>query len=196
MPGGLPGGSSRSVLINPKIRDRRREAPLASTHAGQPVNPSHAILVRVVEYKTENRATRGELFCLITNLLDHETAPPGRARRRVPRTLRHRAVVRRDRNTSRTACQRSEVIGTASSSRPGMGEPNRLCDYQRSWLIGGVAEHRVASLRAYGFQTHYFTETCVPETGCAIRGECADGIGNTITSPTLALLTMHWHDHR
>jgi hypothetical protein len=75
MLGGLPDGSYRSVLINPKIRGRRREELLAAARAGQPLDPSQAILVRVVEYMVENRTTRGELFCLITNLLDHETAP-------------------------------------------------------------------------------------------------------------------------
>lgn len=75
MLGGLPDGSYRSVLINPKIRGRRREALVTAARAGQPQDPSQAILVRVVEYMIENRATHGELFCLITNLLDHETAP-------------------------------------------------------------------------------------------------------------------------
>jgi len=75
MLGGPPDGSYRSVLINPKIRGRRREAPLAAARAGQPLDPSQAMWVRVVEYMIEDRATCGELFCLITNLLDHETAP-------------------------------------------------------------------------------------------------------------------------
>jgi len=75
MLGGLPDGSYRSVLINPTIRGRRREELLAAARAGQPLDPSQAMLVRVVEYMVENRTTRGELFCLITNLLDYETAP-------------------------------------------------------------------------------------------------------------------------
>jgi hypothetical protein len=71
----LPDGSYRSVVINPNIRGRRREALLAAAAAGYDLDPAQAMTVRVVEYMIENRAGGGELFCLITSLLDHEFAP-------------------------------------------------------------------------------------------------------------------------
>jgi hypothetical protein len=71
----LPDGSYRSVLINPKIRGRRREALLAAAAAGADLDSAQAIVIRVVEYTIEDRPGSGELFCLITSLLDHEFAP-------------------------------------------------------------------------------------------------------------------------
>lgn len=73
--GWLPDGSYRSVVINPKIRGRRREALLSAAAAGHDLDPAQAMVVRVVEYMIEDRPGSGELFCLITNLLDHEFAP-------------------------------------------------------------------------------------------------------------------------
>jgi hypothetical protein len=71
----LPDGSYRSVLINPKIRGRRREALIAAATTGADLDPAQAMLIRVVEYTIENRPGSGELFCLITTILDHEFAP-------------------------------------------------------------------------------------------------------------------------
>ena len=71
----LPDGSYRSVLINPKIRGRRREALIAAAAAGADLDPDHATVVRVVEYMIEDRPGSGELFCLITTILDHKFAP-------------------------------------------------------------------------------------------------------------------------
>src|SRR5690242_2042245 len=71
----LPEGSYRSVLINPRIRGRRREQLLAAAAAGQEPDPAEAMLVRVAEYMIDNRPGSGELFCLITTLVDHEFAP-------------------------------------------------------------------------------------------------------------------------
>lgn len=72
----LPDGSYRSVLINPKIRGRRREALIATATAGGDLDPAQAMIIRVVEYTIANRPTSsGELFCLITTLLDHTLAP-------------------------------------------------------------------------------------------------------------------------
>jgi hypothetical protein len=71
----LPDGSYRSVVINPKIRGRRREALLAAAKAGHNLDPDQAMVIRVVEYTIDNRTGRGELFCLITNQLDHQFAP-------------------------------------------------------------------------------------------------------------------------
>jgi len=70
----LPDGSFRSVLINPKIRGRRREQLIAAAAAGHELDPAQAMVIRVVEYMIDNRAG-GELFCLTTSLVDHEFAP-------------------------------------------------------------------------------------------------------------------------
>ena len=63
------------MLINPKIRGRRREALLAAAANGADLDPDHATVVRVVEYTIEDRPGSGELFCLITTIADHEFAP-------------------------------------------------------------------------------------------------------------------------
>ena len=71
----LPDGSYRSLLINPKIRGRRREMLLATAAAGEHLEPTQATLIRVIEYTIEDRPGSGELFCLITTITDHELAP-------------------------------------------------------------------------------------------------------------------------
>lgn len=71
----LPDGSYRSVVINPKIRGRRREALIAAAATGGDLDPTQATAVRVVEYMIENRPGGEELFCLITTITDHELAP-------------------------------------------------------------------------------------------------------------------------
>jgi hypothetical protein len=71
----LPDGSYRSVLINPKIRGRRRETLIAAATAGTDLDPAQAMMVRVVEYTIDDRPGSGELFCLITTITDHEFAP-------------------------------------------------------------------------------------------------------------------------
>ncbi|MGH3698054.1 MAG: IS4 family transposase [Pseudonocardiaceae bacterium] len=71
----LPDGSYRSLVINPKIRGRRREALIATAAAGGDPGPAQASIIRVVEYMIENRPGGGELFCLITTITDHELAP-------------------------------------------------------------------------------------------------------------------------
>jgi len=73
--GWLPDGSWRSVLINPTLRGRRREALLAAARAGDDLDPDQAHRVRVIEYTIDDRPGSGELFCLITTLDDHESAP-------------------------------------------------------------------------------------------------------------------------
>jgi hypothetical protein len=69
----LPDGSYRSVLINPKVRGRRREQLIAAAAAGAELDPAQAMPVRAVEYMIDNRAGE-ELFCLITTIGDHEFA--------------------------------------------------------------------------------------------------------------------------
>jgi hypothetical protein len=71
----LPDGSYRSVLINPKIRGRRRQTLIAAVTAGADLDPAQAMAIRVVEYTIEDRPGSGELFCLITTILDDEFAP-------------------------------------------------------------------------------------------------------------------------
>jgi DDE family transposase/transposase IS4-like protein len=71
----LPDGSYRSVLINPKIRGRRREALIAAAAEGPDLDSAQAMAIRVVEYTIEDRPGSGELFCLITTILDDEFAP-------------------------------------------------------------------------------------------------------------------------
>ena len=48
--------------------------PAKAHAAGQDVDPAEAMVVRVAEYMIDNRAGGGELFCLITTLVDHEFA--------------------------------------------------------------------------------------------------------------------------
>jgi Insertion element 4 transposase N-terminal/Transposase DDE domain len=69
-------GTYLSVLIPPHIRGRRRETLLAAAEAGEVLDPDQAHRVRVVEYDVPDRAgpTGTELVCLITNLLDPDTA--------------------------------------------------------------------------------------------------------------------------
>ncbi len=69
-----PDGSYRSVLINPTVRGRRREQLVAAAAAGDDLDPAQAVAVRVVEYMIDDRAGGGDLFCLITTLVDHEFA--------------------------------------------------------------------------------------------------------------------------
>ena len=71
----LPDGSYRSVLINSKIRGRRREMLIAAAQAGADLEPTQATFIRVVEYMIADRPGSGELFCLITTITDHQLAP-------------------------------------------------------------------------------------------------------------------------
>jgi hypothetical protein len=94
----LPDGSYRSVLINPKIRGRRRQALITAAAAGADLDPDQAMVVRVVEYMIDDRPGSGELFS--PDHHDHRprVRPRPRARRGLSRTLGNRAVLRRDRN--------------------------------------------------------------------------------------------------
>ncbi len=73
----LPDGSYRSVLINPKIRDRARTRLIEAARAGQDLDPSQARYVRVVEYQVPDRDGdgKGELIALITTITDPTAAP-------------------------------------------------------------------------------------------------------------------------
>jgi hypothetical protein len=68
----LADGSFRSALINPQVTGKRRQRLLARLRAGEPVEVTQAVAVRVVEYEVTDRAGRGtgELITLVTSLLD------------------------------------------------------------------------------------------------------------------------------
>ena len=68
----LPDGSYLSFVIDNESRGRMRRLDHAQTEA---LIAQKATTVRVIEYQVEQRQTRGEVFCLITTLLDHTTAP-------------------------------------------------------------------------------------------------------------------------
>jgi hypothetical protein len=73
----LDDGTYTTVLINPKIRGRRRERILADARAGGDLDPEEAHLARVVEYDVPDREGNGtgELIVLLTTITD-----PGQAR--------------------------------------------------------------------------------------------------------------------
>lgn len=66
-----------SVLIDAKIRGKRRDAILQAARDGRELDPEQARLVRVVEYDVPDREGNGtgELIVLLTTILD-----PGQAR--------------------------------------------------------------------------------------------------------------------
>jgi len=72
-----PDGSYTSVLVNPKIRGKARDALVEAARGGDDLDPAKAVLVRVVEYTVPDRTGDGkdELIALITTILDPATAP-------------------------------------------------------------------------------------------------------------------------
>ena len=73
----LPDGSHRSVLVDPDIRGKARDALIEAARAGEELDPDEAMAVRVVEYQVPDRTGDGkdELICLITTIGDHAAAP-------------------------------------------------------------------------------------------------------------------------
>lgn len=73
----LADGTYTSVVMDAKVRGRRRERILADARAGRDLDPQVAHLVRVVEYDVPDRDGNGtgELVVLLTTILD-----PGDAR--------------------------------------------------------------------------------------------------------------------
>lgn len=73
----LPDGSYTSVLINPKVRGKARQALIDAARGGQDLDPEQARPVRVVEYTVPDREGDGkdELICLITTIGDPRSAP-------------------------------------------------------------------------------------------------------------------------
>nr|WP_245594595.1 hypothetical protein [Actinospica robiniae] len=66
-----------SVVIDREIRGARREAIVRAAEAGEELDPHQARRVRVLQYDVPDRAGPAgtELICLITNLLDPQSAP-------------------------------------------------------------------------------------------------------------------------
>jgi hypothetical protein len=73
----LPDGSYSSVLVNPKIRGKAREALIEAARAGQDLAEDQARYVRVAEYEIPDRHGdgKGELITLITTITDPAAAP-------------------------------------------------------------------------------------------------------------------------
>ena len=67
----FPDGSYESFLLDPKVRGRRA----TQRHRGSAnIEEPSGIPVRVVEYEVTNREGKGEIFCLITTIMDPEDA--------------------------------------------------------------------------------------------------------------------------
>jgi hypothetical protein len=67
----LPDGSYESFLLDPKVRRRRA----VQRHRGSAnIEEPSGIPVRVIEYEVKNRDGKGEIFCLITTVMDSEVA--------------------------------------------------------------------------------------------------------------------------
>jgi hypothetical protein len=62
----LPDGSYESFLLDPKVRNRRGNQKYRGSALEEPSGPA----VRVVEYEVDGRDGSGELFCLITTIMD------------------------------------------------------------------------------------------------------------------------------
>ena len=73
----LPDGSYSSVLVNPKIRGKARQALLAAARGGQDLDVDQARYVRVVEYEVPDRDGdgKGEVIALVTTITGMAAAP-------------------------------------------------------------------------------------------------------------------------
>ena len=72
----LPDGSYSSVLVNPKIRGKAREALIEAARAGEDLDEGQARYVRVVEYEVPDRDGdgKGELIALVTTITEMTAA--------------------------------------------------------------------------------------------------------------------------
>ena len=72
----LPDGSYRSVLIDPRIAGRKREALIAAARDGGDLDEDQARPVRVIEYDVPDREGDGkdELIVLVTTITDFRAA--------------------------------------------------------------------------------------------------------------------------
>ena len=66
----LPDGSYSSVLVNPKIRGKARQALVQAARAGQDLDEDQARCVRVIEYEVPDREGdgKGEVIALVTTI--------------------------------------------------------------------------------------------------------------------------------
>jgi hypothetical protein len=73
----LPDGSYRSVLVNPKIRGKARQALIEAARAGQDLEDDKARYIRVVEYEVPDRDGdgKGEVIALVTTITQMTAAP-------------------------------------------------------------------------------------------------------------------------
>jgi hypothetical protein len=73
----LPDGSYSSVLVNPKVRGKARQALIEAARAGQDLEEDQARYVRVIEYEVPDRDGdgKGELIALITTITERTAAP-------------------------------------------------------------------------------------------------------------------------
>jgi Insertion element 4 transposase N-terminal len=72
-------GSYRSVLVNPKVTGKARDAVRDAARAGQDLDPQKARYVRVAGYEVPDRDGDGkdEIIALITTILEFPDAPAG-----------------------------------------------------------------------------------------------------------------------
>jgi hypothetical protein len=72
----LPDGSYRSVLIEPRIAGRKREALIEAARRGEDLDEDIARHVRVIEYDVPDREGDGkdELIILVTTITDYRQA--------------------------------------------------------------------------------------------------------------------------
>ena len=75
----LPDGSYSSVLVNPKIKGKARQALIEAARAGQDLEEDKARYVRVVEYEVPDRDGdgKGEVIALVTTITEMTAAPAG-----------------------------------------------------------------------------------------------------------------------
>jgi hypothetical protein len=73
----LPDGSYLSVLVNPRIGGKARQALIDAARGGQDLDEGRATVVRVIEYQAPDRDGdgTGELIALITTITDPRAAP-------------------------------------------------------------------------------------------------------------------------
>jgi hypothetical protein len=73
----LPDGSYLSVLVNPRIGGKARQALTEAARAGGALDEGMAVLVRVIEYEIPDREGdgKGELIALITTITEMTAAP-------------------------------------------------------------------------------------------------------------------------
>jgi hypothetical protein len=72
----LPDGSYRSVLVNPKVTGKKRQALVEAARRGGDLDAGQARYVRVVEYEVPDRDEdgTGELIALVTTITDARQA--------------------------------------------------------------------------------------------------------------------------